>query len=109
MRMFAAFAAGDLDALVATVHPNSRWVYYGAREHVLATEVVDEAVTARLEDGEGRDVRLILRGVGPTRRERDGDVVAGVLRRALDRRAAPENDQVRERDLLSARLSERPS
>ena len=29
-RMFAAFTAGDLDALVATVHPDSRWTYYGA-------------------------------------------------------------------------------
>jgi ketosteroid isomerase-like protein len=29
-RMFAAFAAGDLDALLETVHPRSRWVYYGA-------------------------------------------------------------------------------
>ena len=29
-RMFAAFRAGDLDALVETVHPDSRWTYYGA-------------------------------------------------------------------------------
>src|SRR5690606_27581338 len=29
-RMFAAFAARDIDALLATVHPQSRWVYYGA-------------------------------------------------------------------------------
>jgi ketosteroid isomerase-like protein len=29
-RMFAAFGAGDLDALLETVHPDSQWTYYGA-------------------------------------------------------------------------------
>jgi ketosteroid isomerase-like protein len=29
-RMFAAFGTGDFDALVDTVHPDSRWTYYGA-------------------------------------------------------------------------------
>ena len=29
-RMFAAFGAGDLDALLETVHPDSRWTYFGA-------------------------------------------------------------------------------
>ena len=29
-RLFAAFGDGDLDALLATVHPDSRWTYYGA-------------------------------------------------------------------------------
>lgn len=29
-RMFAAFGARDLDSLVETVHPASRWTYYGA-------------------------------------------------------------------------------
>ena len=29
-RMFAAFSEGDLDALVETVHPDSRWNYFGA-------------------------------------------------------------------------------
>lgn len=29
-RLFAAFGARDLDALLATVHPESRWTYYGA-------------------------------------------------------------------------------
>lgn len=29
-RMFAAFGAGDLDGLLDTVHPASRWTYYGA-------------------------------------------------------------------------------
>lgn len=29
-RMFAAFGAGDFPALLATVHPESHWTYYGA-------------------------------------------------------------------------------
>ena len=29
-RMFAAFGAGDLDTLIETVHPDSRWTYIGA-------------------------------------------------------------------------------
>lgn len=29
-RLFTAFNARDLDALIDTVHPESRWTYYGA-------------------------------------------------------------------------------
>lgn len=29
-RMFAAFSAGDFDALLETLHPDSRWTCYGA-------------------------------------------------------------------------------
>lgn len=29
-RMFAAFRDGNLDALIGTVHPDSRWTYFGA-------------------------------------------------------------------------------
>jgi ketosteroid isomerase-like protein len=29
-RMFEAFGNGDLDGLLATVHPDSRWTYVGA-------------------------------------------------------------------------------
>jgi ketosteroid isomerase-like protein len=29
-RMFEAFATGDLDRLLETVHPDSRWTYVGA-------------------------------------------------------------------------------
>jgi ketosteroid isomerase-like protein len=32
--MFAAFGDADLDALIATVHPESRWVYYGANPRI---------------------------------------------------------------------------
>ena len=60
--------------------------------------------TRRLEHGERLDVGLLLRRVGAARGERDGDVVAGVPRRLLDRRAAAEHDQVGERDPLAARL-----
>ena len=37
-RMFAAFGAGDLDALIDTVHPDSRWVYYGANPRLSQAE-----------------------------------------------------------------------
>ncbi len=33
-RMFAAFSKGDLDALIETVHPESKWTYYGANPHL---------------------------------------------------------------------------
>ncbi|HEX6587942.1 MAG TPA: nuclear transport factor 2 family protein [Longimicrobiales bacterium] len=33
-RLFDAFGRGDLDALVATVHPDSRWSYYGANPRI---------------------------------------------------------------------------
>ncbi len=37
-RLFSAFHAGDLDALLATVHPESRWTYYGANPRLAAAE-----------------------------------------------------------------------
>ena len=42
-RMFAAFAAGDLDALIETVHPQSRWVYYGANPRLAKAEFTGHA------------------------------------------------------------------
>lgn len=44
-RMFEAFRAGDLDALIATVHPDSEWTYIGAnprrsRAHFRGREAV---------------------------------------------------------------------
>ena len=33
-RMFAAFAAQDLDALVTTIHPQSAWRYFGANPQI---------------------------------------------------------------------------
>ena len=35
-RMIAAFGAGDLDALLETVHAESRWTYYGANPRLAA-------------------------------------------------------------------------
>lgn len=37
-RLFAAFSAGDLDALVETVHPDSRWKYFGANPRLSKAE-----------------------------------------------------------------------
>lgn len=37
-RMFAAFNAGDLDALLETVHPDSRWEYFGANPRLSHAE-----------------------------------------------------------------------
>jgi uncharacterized protein len=37
-RMFAAFGAGDLDALLETVHPESQWTYYGANPRLTKAE-----------------------------------------------------------------------
>ena len=33
-RMFEAFAKGDLDRLLETVHPDSRWTYVGANPRI---------------------------------------------------------------------------
>ena len=74
------------------------------RQLLAGPEVVAEPVGARLEHRERLDVGLLLRGVGAPRRERDRDVVPGVLRRLLDGRAAAQDDQVGERDLLAAGL-----
>lgn len=56
-KMFGAFGAGDLDALLETVHPESRWLYIGAnprlgrREYVGKAEVREffEKILERLE------------------------------------------------------------
>ena len=46
-RMFAAFRAGDLDALLATVHPDSRWTYYGANPRLSAAEFAGHAAVRK--------------------------------------------------------------
>ena len=46
-RMFAAFGAGDLDSLLATVHPDSRWAYYGANPRLSAAEFTGHAAVRR--------------------------------------------------------------
>jgi ketosteroid isomerase-like protein len=41
--MFAAFGAGDLDALLETVHPASRWTYVGANPELSRAEFTGHA------------------------------------------------------------------
>ena len=46
-RLFAAFGAGDLDALLGTVHPDSRWTYYGANPRLSAATFSGHAAVRR--------------------------------------------------------------
>jgi len=46
-RMFAAFGAHDLDALLATVHPESHWTYCGANPHLSRAEFTGRARVRR--------------------------------------------------------------
>ena len=46
-RMFAAFGARDLDALLETVHPESRWTYYGANPQLSRAEFTGRAKVRR--------------------------------------------------------------
>jgi ketosteroid isomerase-like protein len=46
-RMFAAFTARDLDALLRTVHPDSRWTYYGANPDLSRAEFTGHAKVKR--------------------------------------------------------------
>jgi ketosteroid isomerase-like protein len=49
-KMFAAFAAGDLDTLLTTIHPDSTWTYVGANPAISnATFTGREAVRAFFE------------------------------------------------------------
>lgn len=41
--MFRAFAAGDVDALLETIHQNSRWLYIGANPRLSKKEYVGKA------------------------------------------------------------------
>ena len=49
-RMFAAFGARDLDALLETVHPESRWTYYGANPHLGHARLTGRAKVRRFFD-----------------------------------------------------------
>jgi uncharacterized protein len=46
-RMFAAFGARDLDALLETVHPESRWTYLGANPQLSRAEFTGHAQVRR--------------------------------------------------------------
>lgn len=46
-KMFSAFGAGDFDALLETVHPESRWLYIGANPRLGKGEFVGKAAVRR--------------------------------------------------------------
>jgi ketosteroid isomerase-like protein len=46
-RMFAAFGARDLDALLETVHPDSRWTYFGANPQLSRAEFTGHSQVRR--------------------------------------------------------------
>ncbi len=50
-RMFAAFGAGDLDALLETVHPDSRWIYFGANPRLARVEFKGRTAVRRFFEG----------------------------------------------------------
>lgn len=50
-RMFAAFGAGDLDALLEGVHPESQWTYYGANPQLAAATFVGRDEVRRFFEG----------------------------------------------------------
>lgn len=50
-RMFAAFRSGDLDGLLDTVHPESRWTYVGANPKPTMAEIVGTAGVRRFFEG----------------------------------------------------------
>lgn len=50
-RMFAAFEAGDLEALIETVHPDSRWTYFGANPRPVKAEFVGQARVRKFFEG----------------------------------------------------------
>lgn len=69
-RMFAAFKAGDIDALLETVHRDSRWTYYGANPRTTKAELVGtagvrrffERILERLEMAEFNTDEYIVQG-----------------------------------------------
>ena len=50
-RMFAAFRAGDVDGLLDTVHPESRWTYVGANPKPTTVDLVGTAGVRRFFEG----------------------------------------------------------
>jgi ketosteroid isomerase-like protein len=50
-RMFTAFRAGDIDAVLDTVHPDTRWTYVGANPKPTKAELVGKAGVRRFFEG----------------------------------------------------------
>ena len=69
-RMFDAFRRGDLDGLVETVHPDSRWTYFGANPKPTRAEFAGrprvrsffERILSRLEILEFTTTEFIVEG-----------------------------------------------
>jgi ketosteroid isomerase-like protein len=49
--MFNAFRAGDIEALLETIHPDSRWVYVGANPKPVKREYIGKAEVKRFFEG----------------------------------------------------------
>jgi ketosteroid isomerase-like protein len=68
--MFTAFGAADVDALLETVHPDSRWTYYGANPRTTKAEFAGtgavrrffERILERLEMSEFNTDEFIAEG-----------------------------------------------
>lgn len=50
-QMFSAFQAGDLDGILDTVHPDSRWTYIGANPKPAQASFVGHARVRRFFEG----------------------------------------------------------
>lgn len=69
-RMFAAFTAGDVDALLETVHESSKWTYYGANPGLASVEFEGHAavrkffvrILERLEMSEFNTDEFVVQG-----------------------------------------------
>lgn len=73
-RMFAAFGAGDLDALLETVHPESRWTYYGANPRLSQADFRGRDAVRKFFEGIVR--RLAITEFNTDEFLADGDSVA---------------------------------
>lgn len=69
-RMFAAFGAADLDALIETIHPDSQWTYYGANPRLTRAQFNGQAAVRSF-------FRRILERLDMTEFNTDGLVVQG--------------------------------
>ena len=78
-----------------------------SRYGVSVAEIVAEPVGDRLQRREGVRIGLLLRSIRASGRERNLQVVAGLLRSFLDGRVAAENDQVGQRDFLPTGAAKR--
>jgi ketosteroid isomerase-like protein len=72
-RMFAAFSAGDLNALLETVHPESRWTYHGANPRLSSAQFSGHANVRRFFEGILK--RLEITAFNPDEFVAQGDVV----------------------------------